>query len=87
MSRWPRPFLTERIAEYYRDNPDEELSYPQMRAKFGCSIDQLRSAIHALRRHDVLHTVSLCVIRAGPTPYEEIKKRQRGRRDASAAQS
>ena len=65
MSRWPRPFLTERIAEFYRDNPDEELTYPQMRAKFGCTIEQLAAALSALKSRDILHTASLCVVRAG----------------------
>jgi hypothetical protein len=56
--------LGARITAFFRDNPDEELTYPIIAAKFGCSVPSARFAVKQLvkeRTIESLHVVRLRV--------------------------
>lgn len=53
-----------RIRAFFEANPDEELTYPDIMAKFGLTHVEARTAVKLLRERKQLETVH--VIRATP---------------------
>lgn len=45
-----------RLREFFAENPDEELDYDGVKAKFSCSDSAARSAVQALTKRGVLES-------------------------------
>ena len=59
--------LPERIMAFFRDNPDEELSYGDMAAKFGVPKERVREVVYGLmagRAKGVLESVQVVRLKA-----------------------
>jgi predicted AAA+ superfamily ATPase len=59
-----RTFLAEKLCKFYANNPDEELSYSDIRNKFGVTLESARSCVYRLKQRGVLETT--LVVRAKP---------------------
>ena len=44
--------LQNRIRQFFLANPDEELTYPDLCIKFGCTLEQAHGAIRELTKRD-----------------------------------
>lgn len=58
------PDLKERVRRFYADNPDEELTWPELREKFGCSRHTARWVVRALIEDGFLESERLVRRRA-----------------------
>jgi Fic family protein len=45
------------LVQFYRDNPQEELSFADIVKKYGCSLWTARQAVYELQRDGVLESV------------------------------
>jgi hypothetical protein len=46
--------LTERLRQFYAENPDEELTLQDIMVKFGCAYDTAKRMVSCLKRDGVL---------------------------------
>jgi hypothetical protein len=44
--------LQNRIRQFFRNNPDEELSYRDIAVKFSCNVEQAQAAVYELIKRD-----------------------------------
>jgi Fic family protein len=49
--------LCGRIRSFYEANPGEELTFPDVETKFGCTATQARSAVQQLEKQGVIEKV------------------------------
>lgn len=64
--------LMQRLVRFFKENPDEELTYPDICAKFGCSYGGAKNAVFNLRQEGALECAH--VIRKPP----KIERRPEG---------
>lgn len=57
--------MPERIAQFFADNPDEELTYEDARAKWGLTKAQLHETLTRLRSLQCVETVQLIRAKRG----------------------
>lgn len=61
-----RPSVASRIADYYRRNPGEELTFAMLAEKFGCTLKRARKAVYELADEGQLESVHV------------VRRRERG---------
>lgn len=61
-----RPNLVVRVRTYYQSNPDEELTYQAIVAKFGCTLWTARRTVYVLIEQGFLESVHV------------VRKREKG---------
>lgn len=52
-----QPGLPARVRKFFEDNPDEELSYKAIMAKFGCTMWTARKCVYELAEAGYLESV------------------------------
>lgn len=54
--RWPDS-VRQRVRQFFVDNPDEELTYEEMAAKFDTTINHCRELVKALKDEGLIESV------------------------------
>ena len=60
----PASSMTTLLRKFFADNPDEELTYPMLMAKFDCTYDAAHNAVKVLARHGEIESVHVIRTRA-----------------------
>ena len=50
--------LTARVRRFFKDNPDEFLSYADMQAKFDCTYQQASEVVHRLSKEQSIESIN-----------------------------
>jgi len=67
-----RPSLVVRVRSYYANNPEEELTYAGVTAKFGCTYETARKVVSALVAVGCLESVHVIRLRTKGVAKEVV---------------